>query len=92
MTTTDTAPSPDHNPTLTPATLRALARELRRLASKVERDICRDEHVSALSALTAIKPLTGALADAALSKVMTAAEEAAEPVNSPSHNNPLGYL
>jgi hypothetical protein len=78
------------------ATLLAFARELRRLATQVERDLRRNEPVAALSALTAIKPLTGALSDAALSEAMSngcqgdSLEECPEvPRESVNHN---GYL
>lgn len=87
----------DETPTPAPIpakTISAFARELRRLAAQVERDLARDEHVSALSALTAIKPLTGALSDAALSKVMADAPvtQAVDPEISPNVHNPCGYL
>lgn len=68
----DTADNASQQPTPLPeATVLAFARELRRLATQVERDLRRNEPVAALSALTAIKPLTGALSDAALSGVMS---------------------
>lgn len=75
-------------------TLLAFARELRLLAAKVERDVRRHEPVSALSSLTAIKPLTGALTDAVLSAVMS--EERSTPLADSADTahayNPLGYL
>ena len=75
-------------------TVLAFARELRRLAAQVERDLRRNAPVSALSALTAIKPLTGALSDAALSEVMSAEQETSvegsyQPTDTINHN---GYL
>jgi hypothetical protein len=85
----------DQSTTLPESTVLAFARELRRLAAQVERDLRRHEPVSALSALTAIKPLTGALSDAALSEAMNSgnensgAEVPAVDVNSINHN---GYL
>jgi hypothetical protein len=85
----------DQSTTLPESTVLAFARELRRLAAQVERDLRRHEPVSALSALTAIKPLTGALSDAALSEAMNSgnensgAEVSAVDVNSINHN---GYL
>lgn len=86
-----TTPAPTPIPTKTVA---AFARELRRLAAQVERDLARNEHVSALSALTAIKPLTGALADAALTEVMAMPDSqvVVETVTSATANNPCGYL
>jgi len=85
----------DQSTTLPESTVLAFARELRRLAAQVERDLRRHEPVSALSALTAIKPLTGALSDAALSEAMNSrnensgAEVPAVDVDSINHN---GYL
>ena len=75
-------------------TLLAFARELRLLAAKVERDVRRHAPVSALSSLTAIKPLTGALTDAFLSEVMSAENDPETEDAAPtSHTyNPLGYL
>ena len=89
----ETAPS-EQSTQLPERTVLAFARELRRLATQVERDLRRNEPVSALSALTAIKPLTGALSDAALSEVMSAEVEAGvddshEVTNTINHN---GYL
>lgn len=89
----------DECPTPTPIpipqqTVAAFARELRCLATQVERDLARNEHVSALSALTAIKPLTGALADAALTQVVnvTNALNVLDPASTPPSDNPCGYL
>ena len=85
----------DQSTTLPESTVLAFARELRRLAAQVERDLRRHEPVSALSALTAIKPLTGALSDAALSEAMNSGNESSDTevpavdVNSINHN---GYL
>lgn len=91
MSDTDTT----SNSSLPAAVALAFARELRRLAAQVERDLRRHEPVAALSALAAIKPLTGALTDAALSEAMGADSDPAsrDPKNTPdekiSHN---GYL
>jgi hypothetical protein len=77
---------------LTTKKMLAFARELRRLAAQVERDLARNEHISALSALTAIKPLTGTLADATLSEVMAEQPTEAVSVTSGASDNPYGYL
>jgi hypothetical protein len=85
----------EQSTTLPESTVLAFARELRRLAAQVERDLRRNEPVSALSALTAIKPLTGALSDAALSEAINNGNEnsdtgvSAAEFNSINHN---GYL
>lgn len=94
MNDEDTTESQPTTTTIPAGTLLAFARELRLLAAKVERDVRRHEPVSALSSLTAIKPLTGALTDAVLSEVMSdeihpKADESADPTHS---YNPLGYL
>lgn len=94
MNDTSESPSSDHSTQLPERTVLAFARELRRLATQVERDLRRNEPVSALSALTAIKPLTGALSDAALSEVMGAdaensTEDEREATDTINHN---GYL
>jgi hypothetical protein len=91
--TVETAPS-EQSAQLPERTVLAFARELRRLAAQVERDLRRHEPVSALSALTAIKPLTGALSDAALSEVMstqveTSEDDVREVMNTINH---IGYL
>lgn len=80
--------------TIPAGTVLAFARELRLLAAKVERDVRRHEPVSALSSLTAIKPLTGALTDAFLSEVMSVEgdQRSEDPVPAAHSYNPLGYL
>lgn len=88
MTENDTHQNPRP---LSTATVLAFARELRRLAAQVERDLRRNEPVAALSGLAAIKPLTGVLTDSTLSGVMShESVEDNEPTHSP--DNPLGYL
>ena len=91
--TVETAPS-EQSSQLPEHTVLAFARELRRLATQVERDLRRNAPVSALSALAAIRPLTGALSDAALSEVMCADTHAVLNVDievlQPS--NHVGYL
>ena len=84
----------DTDSQLTPTTMLTFARELRRLAGQVERGLLRKDHVVALSALTAMKPLTGALTSATLSEAMASGEgESDESTSEPtSLNNPLGYL
>lgn len=90
--TVETAPS-EQSAQLPEHTVLAFARELRRLAAQVERDLRRHEPVSALSALTAIRPLTGVLSDAAFAEA-TAAEEASTSFdqNTSSACNHIGYL
>jgi hypothetical protein len=76
-----------------PVAVLAFARELRLLATRVERDFQRRHVVSALSALTALKPIAGTLTDAALSEVWTDGAEDIEPTNSnDKRDNPLGYI
>jgi hypothetical protein len=94
MNDTVEASSSEQSSQLPEHTVLAFARELRRLAAQVERDLRRNAPVSALSALTAIKPLTGALSDAALSEVMcaeteTTAIDSSDAVTTINHN---GYL
>ena len=90
--TAETAPS-EQSSQLPERTVLAFARELRRLAAQVERDLRRHEPVSALSALTAIRPVTGVLSDAAFAEA-TAAEEppASLKQNTSSECNHIGYL
>ena len=89
MSDTDSTPTSN----LPAAVALAFARELRRLAAQVERDLRRHEPVSVLSALAAIKPLTGALTDAALSEAMGVESDSADTATATtekiSHN---GYL
>ena len=82
--------TPTPNPALPQGTLLAFARELRLLAAQVERDLRRHSPVSALSVLTAMKPLTGALADAAFAEALGGeASESNEDTPTVNHN---GYL
>ena len=91
--TAETAQS-EQSAQLPERTVLAFARELRRLAAQVERDLRRNSPVSALSALTAIKPLTGALSDAALSEVMSSSDNSGSDTaaDQPQLVNHNGYL
>ena len=90
MNETDEIQSQSQTNTLPKGAILAFARELRLLAAQVERDLRRHEPVSALSALTAIKPLTGALTDAAFAEAMGGTTPTTEPT--PGSVNHNGYL